>query len=337
MSVSSLIFPYKYSEDALEINIDEIKIDGELIDSSNVIDIDQNTVTLSGLEGEWDKAGITVSVKDPNHQLETYVPDKSLTDSIELYLVVRNKFTRKRSSVELSKNTNGVWLGQFNLLKDELFKSTDVQCFAVLADDIQPEQGYTKRKSERIAASEQWKIYTDILPPMPGGALNSEWRDFSKDEKEELRNRDDCVWYLDLTDPESPRLLLNECVPSLRSALEVSQKTGRPARVRDALIHSILQSVLIELAVFVLGGARDMDLDDLPDWQQKLLTSLARRNDSSTVEVKAEEWIRVWGATNGSDHWLVLRDVTTAVQRHLNLYHSSEHLVKSVERELVDD
>ena len=331
----SYFLPYKYAEDALEIYVDEMWVDGKAADPSKFVDIEHCSINLSGQTDGWNEIALSISVTDPNNQLSTVIPSGTGIDSLGLWLVTRNKFTRMRNAVQLAKAEAG-WAGKLVLEYDDLFRFSDVVCYAVLAGEQAPAEGFASRRSERVAGSMQWKIYTDTMPPLPGGALNSEWQNFEEAENPELKKRADCVWYLDLSDFESPRLLLNECVPGLRSTLEVSKKRGKAASIRDALIHSIIQGVLNELAVFVIAKNCGVEqLEDLPDWQRKMLLMLARRENSSTERLIVENWLRIWKDKEQTEH--VLLDIATSVQRHLNLFNSSKNLIKSVEGSLSDE
>ena len=328
-------FPYNYAEDALELCINEIQLDGETVESGKFVDIEHCAINLAGQADGWSEIAFSISVTDPNNQLPSVLPSYADVGSLSLWLVTRNKYTRMRKANLLEKSEGG-WAGKLVLEHDDLSRFSDMGCYAVLAKDHAPAEGYASGKSERVAGSMQWKIYTDTISPLPGGALNSAWLDFEQSENTELNQRADCVWYLDLSDYESPKLLLNECVPGLRSALEVSKNRGKAASIRDALIHSIIQGVLNELAVFVISKNCDVDqLEDMPDWQRKMLLMLARQVDKSTERLIVERWLRIWKDGEQTQH--VLRDIATSVQRHLNLFKSSKNLVKSAGGSLGDD
>ena len=331
-----IFLPYKYEWEALEITINRILLDDKEVNVDECTDTDHHSINLVGLEDEWVKLTVIVSVSDPNNQLEKVLPKEESIDKVSVKLIIKNKYTRTRDCLTLKCNKEGQWIGDLSFLEGDVYKFTELACYAVLNSDITEVDGFASNSHDRIAGSSVWHIYTDSVPPLPGGALNSEWRNFAEDENPELNKRSDCVWYLDISDSESPRLLLNEGVPGFRTTLEVSKKTGRAARVRDALSHSVLQGVLNELAVFCLSQSNGIDaLDELPDWQRKMLLTLARRDNTSSEEAKAEEWLASWKASDQVP--LVLNEITTSVQRHLNIFHSSEYLVKSVERVLDDE
>ena len=331
---SKVFYPYHYAEQALEITDLKVDIDGQPDVVNEFIDQEHRSVVLTSLEQDWSTLLIRVSVSDPNDQLQSTLPPEPPDEVIQLWIVARNKTTRLRKALPLVKK-NGLWVGELPLTKSELARTTELDCFAILSADLEPADAYAWNAHERIADAPGWKLYTDIVPSMPGGALNSQWVNFEESDNPELSQRKDCVWYLDLSDEESPRLLLNEGVPQLRQTLEVEQKTSKSARVRDALIHSILQSAINELAVFSLCKANGAPLDELPDWQQKLLTSLARRDSGASEDIVANRWITSWQYGIEASH--VLTEICTAVQRHLNLTHSSEYLAKSVVKDITND
>lgn len=331
---SSIFYPYKYAGQALEISEIDIDIDGEACAGNNFVDQEHRSIVLTSFEKKWEELKIRVKITDPNLQLDAVLPSAVNKKIVKVWLVARNKSTRLRSSVLLQSSADG-WVGELKLRREDYARTTELECFATLSTDIELIDGFANKSNERIADAESWKLYVDILPAMPGGALNSEWVNFDKSQNSELSKRNDCVWFLDLSDSESPRLLLNEAVPKLRQTLEVESKTSKPARVRDALIHSILQGVINELAIFALADADGSTLDELGEWQKKLLSGLARRDDSGSEAIVAERWIRSWKSS--TDVGRILTEITTSVQRHLNVRHSSEYLARSVETESNND
>ena len=331
---SKVFYPYCYAEQALEVDSLEVDLDGEEGRGNEFVDRENQSVVLTSLGSNWSTLTVRVLVSDPNSELQSVLPPEEKEQIIQLWIVARNKYTRLRRAVSL-KRVGDSWEGKLSLDKGELARTTELECFATLNCDVKPEDGYAWKVGERIADAPGWRLYTDIVPAMPGGALNSEWVRFEDSENHELTQRSDCVWYLDLADEESPRLLLNEGVPNLRQTLEVEQKTGKSARIRDSLIHSILQSVINELAVFSLSKADGAAMEELPEWQQRLLISLARTDAAASEEIVVTRWITSW--KGGGEAGRVLAEISTAVQRHLKLSHSCEHLAKTVEREVLND
>ena len=327
--------PYQFASEALQLGFEQLVLDGDDKCGPDHVDHEHHSINLTSLSGEWEGLLLAVKVTDPNGQLDNLIPEGETVDAFGVWLTARNGYTRLRKSVQL-EYAEGAWRGSLSLDSRDIANTTDIGCHTALIRDVRAVSGFATRQHEVVATSPTWKIYTDTIPSMPGGALNSRWLDFSQSENVELRRRADCVWHLDLTNAESPELLLNEGVPKLRTTLEVESKTGRSARVRDSLIHSILQSAINEMAVYVLANASgEMELDELPDWQRKLLLALARKDETASEELVAARWLNSWqdpAQTSG-----VLAELSMSVQRHLNLYHSSQYLVQSVETEIQNE
>ena len=331
---SSIFYPYRYAEEALEISEASLDIDNVADAGNEFINNENHSIILTSYEKDWVELKLKVKITDPNQQIDQTLPQGLTRDDVQVWVVVRNTATRLRKAVQL-KNNDVSWSGELSISRNDIARTTDIECYASLSKEIKAVAGFASSIHERIADSVSWKLYTDIIPAMPGGALNSKWINFAQAANPEINKRKDCVWYLDLSDSESPCLYLNEAVPKLRQTLEVESKTSKPARVRDALNHSILQGAINEMAIFALVKAEGSELDELPEWQKKLLTSLARKIDSGSEEAVANRWITSWQASTEAGQ--VLSEVTTAVQRHLNLNHSSEYLAKSVEKEISND
>jgi len=331
---TSIFYPYRYAAEALEISEATLDVDNVDGAGNDFINNEHHSIIMTSYESNWSNLKLKIKITDPNQQIDGTLSKGISKNDIKVWLVVRNKTTRLRKAVQLTKKNNG-WNGELSLLRDEIARTTDIECYASLSRNVKKEEGFASNINERLADSVPWKLYTDIVPAMPGGALNSEWVDFKESTNPELNERKDCVWYLDLSDSESPCLYLNESVPKLRQTLEVESKTSKPARVRDALIHSILQSAIIEMTVFSLSKSQDTELDELPKWQKKLLISLAKKIDSGSEEAVVNRWRTSWESSTETGQ--TLAEVTTAIQRHLNLNLSSEYLAKSVEKEISND
>lgn len=330
---STIIYPYRFATEALQIRIASLEIDGDESLGRDCIDSNHNSINLMSLPSDWQQMTINISVLDEEEQLDGCLPDAASLDDVDVWVVARNSRTRIRKSVRLERN-GSAWQGGISLGRDDMFLSTGLESFATLKHDIEPSNGYANSSRERIADSTPWTIYTDTVPPMPGGAMNSAWLNFAESDRPELRERADCVWYVDLTDASSPKLLLNEGIPQLKPALSVESKTSKGARVRDALICSILQGVLGELVSFALNTSKGSDLEEIPDWQRKMLVSLARRETRASERIVAQDWLQWWGDTGQMSR--VLAETTTSIQRHLDMKHSTTQLAKSVEKEFED-
>lgn len=330
-----LIFPYAYSDEALDIEFLDIWADEIRVCPSDVVDESQKSVNLTDClkRASTITLRLRVRLNEPEESFYKEFAPFAESESLSLVLILRNGFTRVRK-VFAARKEGDCWTAEIVALADDLWRVTELSAVFVLKDNLEELQGYACRKFERVASSGEWKLYTDTIPPMPGGALNGEWHNFAESQVRELRQHADCIWYVDLSNQAAPKLYLNEGCPNLRSILDSEQKRGRVAAVRDALIHSIVQPVIFELAVFALTNSKAETLEDLNEWQHKLLGTLASQMDEATSENVLRRWLEEWSKSQFST---VLRDLTTAVQRHVSLFRSSEALVKSVAKEVASN
>ena len=324
----TVFLPYKHASQALEVSFEGICLDGEAVSVSDWVDSGHLSINLA-ISDSWEKAEFDIQVKDTNDQVsEALLPGESLDHDVSVVVATRNKMSRLRSGVSLLRQGDG-WAGTFELSRAEQFGVARLQVFAVRGRDGEGDPvGKAWRRGEQISDSESWSVYTDEKLQMPGGAIANEWRDFSADESpEELRNRKDCSWHLDLSDSSRPRLYLNEGIAGLRKLLESDASKGKTAYLRESLVGSILQPVLQSLAVNIIADGEYASFEEMDDWQQKFMLSMARQSGNASEEETLKNWLTDWSDTSKA----VLHDLQTAVQRYLSVAGGTKKLIRSFE------
>ncbi len=320
--------PYRAADSALETVIDTLMLDGDLVAVDEYADLARHQILLSA-SGNWRTASLRLTVKDPNESLESVVHDGEDPRSVlRLLAVSRGGDGRIRCGVELEPQGPG-WIGEVVVERPDHRGVVHLECVAVRRLETEPRSGLAARFGEKVAWAPRWSIYLDDRAAIPGGAIEGEWKDFSSgDAPAALRQRQDCLWHLDLGNSEKPRLYLNEGVEGFRRALEAPQRTGRAARIRDSLAHSVLQPVLTSMAVTAITSAESTEFEDLEGWRQDLLRSLGRSSEHKTEEQQVEEWLEAWRAKDAAG---VMGELATAVQKHLKVGRAASYLVKELE------
>ena len=324
----AVFLPYRFAEEALDLHLLELRVDGNAADPDEYVDRDAHQINLAGLEA-WQEASFSIQVKDASRQVEAMLVDGEDPElEAQVILLLRNPRSRLRKAIPLELKNDNCYEGSFSLARADWVGSVAVEAVAVRATSRDEKFGFATRAGQRIAGSCKWSLYIDDRPIMPGGAIDGQWRDFANDDNPELRSRSECGWYLDLTDHERPTLFLNEGVAGLRRILEVTAIKGRSAYLRDVSSHSILSPALLEMAVFAVNSSRGGGLSELADWRRGLLVALAKLCDGKSEEAKIESWL----AANDPDAIRsVLCDLTTAVQRYLGTFGKIEKLLRSLE------
>jgi hypothetical protein len=320
--------PYKTAPDSLAVNIVGVSIDGESRDIGEIVDHSAYQIQLSGVDN-WVRTNLEIEVSDPNAELPPVLShEESVDDAIDVYVTLKGGKGRARSGLKLTPSGKSAWSGNIQIVRDNELGSLDLEAVAVRRTRGEPEIGLASWVGERVAWSKRWMTYIDDKPLMPGGAISGEWRDFENDDSEELRQRSDCAWYLNLSDPDKPKLYLNEGIDRLKGALEAPAVRGRPAAVRDVIAQSILQSALIALCVEAISGADEPQVEDLDGWRKSLLVAMGKLADASqSPELVVEGWLEAWQ----QDSKNVIAGITTAVQRHLEMPATATRLVRATE------
>jgi hypothetical protein len=322
-----IFLPYEYADGALEIHMTSATTDDTEIRTASMVDPEARTIGLC-FETDWERADLQLKVLDPNEQIGSALLEGEILDSsAEVMLIVRGSESRFRRGIPLVL-ADGGWSGSLSLMKHELRGGLDLEAVAVRVTDGVESAGKAFRRGERIGCSERWRLHIDETVPMPGGAIDGEWRNFAIDDLDELKSRPDCAWYLDISRRDRPRIFFNEGIEGLRPSLEISQNSGTPAYVRNVLTHSLLQPILMALAVEAIASAPESSIDELTGWTRKLLLQLAKQCHHATEEATVETWLAGWKA---EDRAKIVADLSTAIQRHLDLGKGIKSLVTSLE------
>ena len=320
--------PDKSAPDSLAIKIVAASIDEQSKDVGELVDQLAYQVQMSGLK-DWVTTEIEIEVSDPNRELPSVLGhEENVNDTIDVFVTLKGGKGRTRSGLMLMPNGDGAWCGSVQIMHQDQLGSMELQAIAVRRTTGEPDVGLASWVGERVAWSKRWTVYIDDKPIMPGGAISGEWRDFGNDDSEDLRKRSDCAWHLNLSDPEKPKLYLNEGIDRLKQALEAPAVRGRPAAVRDVIAQSILQSALIALCIEAISGADEPKVEDLDGWRKSLLVAMGKLADNSqSPELVVESWLEAWQPDGRS----VIAGVTTAVQRHLEMPGTASRLVRATE------
>lgn len=323
---SDVIFPYAHESDCLNLYFQNFKLDNEPIPSAEVADREQKTISLFHIEKAWSSALCDVTVQYPEAEFIKLLPQNcTVEDSVDCWILVRNSHSRIRSAEKL-QHLDGAWKGSLCIEKADLRKETTVTAVCVLSRELDHQKGLAFEKGESIATSLGWRLYVDEPTVMPGGGINSEWVKFSKSSNATLRSKSDCMWHVEYEDSE-PKLLLNEEIPGLRPTLSMRGQNSIGHRIKDALIHSLNQGVLLELCTLSLMELEDVDVDNSTDWRCNLLDYIARSHKDEESDKVRMRWIEEWRST-GNTHSAVLSELSTCIQRTLKISHSSEYLIK---------
>ena len=325
--------PYAFSGDALALQVESVVLDGDALELGLIYSPETLRVGLAERPIDRElRLGIVIS--DEADELAAVVqPHENPEDALSIAARLFIPSTRVRRLITCTRSIDGRWRGEVVIASTDIARRIELAPKAIRKADGSPSSGRASRRGEQVAGGELVVVELERSPPLPGNAMDAEWRDFGAvDSAEELRVRKDLSWFIDLSRPESPKLLLNSGIAGLRQALEAPAVSGPAAKVRDAIIASILQPVLALLGVEAIASsarvpAQHGEQDVLDGWRRDLLITLAHSCGDTTEELQLERWVAAWRAEKRTE---VMVGLQTAVQRHLSLEASLRGLVLTV-------
>lgn len=322
---TDIIFPYAHASDALRTEFSEFTLDGEPVAIADVMDSETNSISLFQREKPWQKITCQVTVSDPSQELADSLPDDCvIEDSVSCWILVRNNHSRLRIAEQL-KPQNGSWAGTISLSKADLRSETTISATCVLSTELEQAPGLAFNKGESIATSRTWRLYVDEPTVMPGGNISSEWVNFSESPNTQLQSKSDCIWHISY-DERDPKLLLNEAIPGLKQVLSLRGRTGIGHRIRDTLIHSLNQGIMMELCTLGLAELDPAENEQPADWRLNLLDYVAGAHQGEESDKVIRRWLNEWHLNNAKSE--VLSELSTCIQRTLKISHSTQYIAK---------
>jgi hypothetical protein len=315
-------YPYAFASDSLALHVEEILIDSSTVNLEEVYDRESAQIGIVPRVVSKELR-LRLVVADQTNELADVLQEGETVDSalaVGVRLAVRA--TRVRRFIPFVHGDDGRWRAEMIIPAAELADRLTLSPAAIRLLEHGNSNGRASHRSEQVADGKPVVVELDKRPIVPGNALDAEWCNFGADESPpELRRRSDLAWFLDFTKPDRPKLFLNDGLYGFRQALEAPALRGLPAALRDALIGSVLQPVLVVLALEALavleGVSKDSDGEEDNDpagWQQDVLVTLARNAGEATADLQVERWRDAWRNGNRAE---VTVGLQTAVQRHL--------------------
>ena len=322
---TDIIFPYAHASDALCIELHEFTLDGEPVASADVMDAETNSISFFQMEKPWQNIACQVTVTDPDEELTDSLPGGHVTGkSVSCWILVRNTHSRLRVAERLELK-DGSWTGTISLSKDDLKKETTISATCVLSTELGQAAGLAFKKGESIATSKTWRLYVDEPTVMPGGNISSEWINFWESTNSQLQSKSDCIWHISY-DEKDPKLLLNEAIPGLKQVLSLRGRTGIGHRIRDTLVHSLNQGIMMELCTLGLAELDPTEPEQPADWRLNLLDYVSGAHQSEESDKVIRRWLNEWHLNNAKSE--VLSELSTCIQRTLKISHSTQYIAK---------
>lgn len=324
-------YPYKFAVDALAIHLDALTLDGHMVSLDEVYNAESAHVGLAS-RALGSLLKLTISVTDDSDELPSVVSGGASDGDVGIVLRSLDESTRLRRVDSCTRGSDGSWRADIEIPTASVGDRLEIQPIAVRLTD-RVSIGFAMRRGEMVADGVPLVIEFEQRPSLPGNAMDAEWVDFgSSSSSEELQERKDLAWAVDLTDSERPKLRLNAGLAGFRQVLEIPATSGRAARVRNSLTASVLQPVLLTLAIEAIAAHSGSEsAADMRGWRKDLLDTLAKHSGSRTEELEIARWVELWKSGNRAVLHFAL---ATAVQRHLKVGESVGGLVRAFNEDI---
>lgn len=321
-------YPWSLDEQALDLSIVPQAADIEGLDVYDYVDLEHQSVNLVGVSG-WRTISFVCTINDSNEYLsEVFADVDSVSDCLSLFVVCRSVTTRRRLAIPLQALDNGTWEGVFDLNRDEWAGGLLMVPFAVSAkNSVGPEISMGNQRGRILASGATWAIYLDKKIVMPGGAIDGKWVSFSQHSNPQIAKSADSGWFLDLSDMDSPRLLLNEDVEGFKNALNVTATHGKNASIRNMVSQAFMQQVVTELAMFSIDTLKGVALEESDGWRKDVLMTLAKRLEGESPRHVVNRWME---ASDSEKRVESRAEVSIAIQRYLSTWSQTRKAIRTV-------
>jgi hypothetical protein len=214
--------------------------------------------------------------------LELLPPSERAKPPVKMVASITCIEGRVRRSEELPKMADDTFHGTVTIDPAEFVGEVDIQLMLIrTAVAAKVSDGLAADRGVRLTWSEEQKIL--LSPPkLPHGSfIQVEWEDFSNSGGD-LANFSNSFFHLDQTGT-NPKLLLNQAVSNeLYKIMEFGGHGHEKALVRDTIFSfiamSVMQTMLQDIARQLNGdadGAPPADIENLREWQRRLIEDLA--------------------------------------------------------------
>jgi len=324
----SEFYPFRTQPDSIQLQLVPIQeqvrrsSDGSLL----IFELDSNHVSINAL--------IDVPPNIVNNVLDV---SENEDPPVKVILLYRSVESRYRTSIDLNGSSSKEHLLEFK--RDDWRGTVEFRaCMVRTKDKPHLPAGYANKAGAILAWSGLARILFDEPRLPPGDYLRIIWKDFAESE-EWLQRQSNHLFALD-TSEEIPVIILNQGVPNAYQIFNNRASSGRIAQIRDAtfymIVHQVWSSLIADTLVNIsetrMGGEEDIELvlDELPGWQQALITDwLPKLYPEEDPDEALSHLISSIRAGNGSRD-LIYKRLPEAIQRQYGTWRGFRGLVQEI-------
>lgn len=257
--------PYNHDGESLDLAVSEIKLD-----DGDPEPVSGTEISVVG-EDDWDYIDIDLGVSVAEETLDHVFPDKDDHNGALVFTTYCPK-THERSAEAVGTNTisPGDYTGQIRLLRESYRERVEIQAKLIRNGHRSATDEYATDAGRELAVSETIDFYLD--PPSLGleGDLPVDAAKFS--DRPDL-GQEGNQWYVDLRDPETPKLWVNKDHPYIVDVLNSVESQKNRGKVGRVVLNHLAVPMLTQFTIkaaqqAVVKGEVEYE------WQTLLLTDV---------------------------------------------------------------
>lgn len=319
--------PYPYLDYGLKFTVTDCRVDGSSIDFTP-----DHRVLPVFTNDNWERVSIhgTLTVKD--EVVQTVFPEEERDEPPgDLYVAVRSLETiyRDRINVAQTPLRPGDYDVTVTLSFDQVRGDVQLVPFLVRGDKEGPDDvEHATTPGVRLASGKPWTVRVDQKDDdTEVQFMDGETKSFGEDPS---LPSSDHLYYLDLRNPEQPKLWLNEDHQRITEVIHENGTMGAGARMRDVILDEIQYPVWTQL---LMRTASDIDSEtNQPkhEWQEVVLTMFGEDMYGVNDEEQVAKRIRS-DVSDSEEIPYLLEKVDSALQKHIQ---PREQLINLIEEGL---
>lgn len=307
------------------MSIDNVRVDDTSVDFSP----DHRVIPLYEYE-EWARATIHGTLTLPD-VVENVFPDSEQENPPgKLYIAVRSLETIYRDRVAVSDSPVRPDSYEFTMSLPFERVRGDVRLipFLVRAEEGSDDTVHGTTRGVRLASGKSWTAQVDD-PEAEEEAkfIEGETKRFSEDTALPDSDR---LYYLDLRNPEQPKLWLNSDHQRITEVVHSDGTMGASARMRDVVLDQIQYSVWTQLVMRTAADIDSSTLEPRYEWQEVVITIFGPKLYGTEDEIEIARQLRN-DASNANDLPYLLEQLDLALQEHID---PREQLINLIEEGL---
>ena len=269
--------PYSFAENCIDLELESFKIDGS-IRKGTLVDEGSKSIDLTSKGFETATLKFSYNI---NEDLSEYSPEDE--PPFEILVKVQNITTHTRRVI-LRENIKDSGTFEVILQRKDFRGQIEIEPEIVRQDSTHQQQGYATDTRKIIGDGAEWTIDIDENSAS-GSGIACVCEDFS--ELEDERITADMMFYLDISNMDEPKILLNQKSEKMRNIMDNRASQGKNARIRDILNDVVFLPVMYQLLLRSLASTDPKTGESSHPLERSMFRGFTRKMDYDEEKIES--------------------------------------------------